>query len=325
MTEQETKADTDSTFSNDVKAGLLAHPKQLSSKYLYDGRGSELFAQIMRMPAYYLTDCEYEIFERYRGELLEQFAPDGANFQLIEFGAGDGLKTRLLLDHFLQAGADFTYLPIDISGDALHQLAGGLQEDYPTLQLNPIEGEYFAALKQLQQKEKGGRNIILFLGSNIGNFQEPQAIHFLEQMRQYLHPGDLVLIGFDLKKDPAIILEAYNDKEGITEEFNLNLLRRINRELGGTFIPEQFLHWEVYDPLSGETRSYLVSKQQQSVYISALAKTFHFDAWEPIWTELSQKFDPRMIQNLAQSSGFRLSEQFTDARGYFVDALFEAV
>ncbi len=314
-----------SVFAQEIVAGLSTHPKRLSSKYFYDAKGSELFALIMRMPSYYLTNCEYEIFERYRGDLLEQFAPDGSSFQLVEFGAGDGLKTRLLLEHFLKAGADFRYLPIDISGDALRKLEMNLRMAYPTLNIQPIEADYFAALGQLQSEKRESREVILFLGSNIGNFTETQAIHFLGEMRSYLRKGDQVLIGFDLKKDPAVVLEAYNDKSGITSAFNLNLLRRINRELDGDFDLEQFIHWEVYDPLSGEAKSYIVSKTKQIVRLNALNRSFPFEAWEPIWTELSQKFDEKMIQHLAKESGFLVRDQFTDSKGYFVDSLFEAI
>ena len=315
----------ESAFAREVRSGLNTQPKHLSSKYFYDAKGSEIFELIMRMPSYYLTNCEYEILLQYRGDLLEQFAPDGAPFHLIEFGAGDGLKTRLLLEHFLELGANFDYLPIDISGEALRKLELNLQRDYPDLRLQPMEAEYFTALHQLKEETKGERKVVLFLGSNIGNFQPEGAIGFLKHMREELEKGDQLLIGFDLKKEPSVILEAYNDKAGITRAFNLNLLRRINRELGGNFDLEQFDHWETYDPLSGECKSYIVSKRQQSVYIEALDECFEFRAWEPIWTELSQKFDLPMIHELAKASGFVVRESYTDHREYFLDVLWEAV
>ncbi|MEM6345729.1 MAG: L-histidine N(alpha)-methyltransferase [Bacteroidota bacterium] len=314
-----------SVFAQHIHEGLSQYPKRLSSRYFYDAKGSELFRQIMRMESYYLTDAEYEIFENYRADLLEQFAPDGNDFQLIEFGAGDGLKTRLLLEHFLQAGAKFEYLPIDISGDALAKLTAGLEKDFPKLNIKPLEAEYFSALEQLEQQKEQKRKVVLFLGSNLGNFQHEQAVSFLKGLRSHLNKGDLLLIGLDLKKEPAVVLEAYNDKEGITKAFNLNLLERINRELGGNFDLESFDHWETYDPLSGETRSYIISKRKQRVWIEALQEAYQFEAWEPIWTELSQKYDFRMIESLAQASGFKLSEYYQDQREYFVDAIWEAV
>ncbi|MEL6649272.1 MAG: L-histidine N(alpha)-methyltransferase [Bacteroidota bacterium] len=312
-------------FAQHIDEGLRQYPKRLSSRYFYDAKGSELFREIMRMESYYLTDAEYEIFERYRGDLLEQFAPDGNDFQLIEFGAGDGLKTRLLLEHFLKAGADFEYLPIDISGDALQKLSIGLAADFPQLQIRPLEAEYFTALAQLEQQKSQKRKVVLFLGSNLGNFPHDQAINFLQGLRSHLNKGDILLIGLDLKKEPAVILEAYNDKVGITKAFNLNLLTRINRELGGNFDVSSFDHWETYDPLSGETRSYIISKKRQRVWIEATQESYEFDAWEAIWTELSQKYDFRMIRDLAKSSGFRLSASYQDEREYFVDAIWEAV
>ncbi|MFK7921525.1 MAG: L-histidine N(alpha)-methyltransferase [Bacteroidia bacterium] len=314
-----------SAFAQHIDEGLSKYPKRLSSRYFYDAKGSELFRQIMRMDSYYLTNAEYEIFEKYRGDLLEQFATDGNDFQLIEFGAGDGLKTRLLLEHFLQAGAQFEYLPIDISGDALQKLTAGLKQDFPKLNIQPLEAEYFSALEQLEQQKEQKRKVVLFLGSNLGNFQREQAISFLQGLRSHLNKGDLLLIGLDLKKEPAVILEAYNDKTGITKAFNINLLERINRELGGNFDLDSFDHWETYDPLSGEARSYIVSKRKQQIWIEALERTYHFEAWEPIWTELSQKYDFRMMEDLALSSGFKLGPNYQDHREYFVDAIWEAI
>ncbi|MEO0473761.1 MAG: L-histidine N(alpha)-methyltransferase [Bacteroidota bacterium] len=316
------KEKTTSTFAQDVLDGLRANPKYLSSKYFYDAKGSELFQQIMRMPAYYLTDCEFEVFENNRNDILEAFAPDGSPFRLVEFGAGDGLKTKVLLSHFLDQQAAFTYTPIDISGDALHNLHQSLAHEWPELKVDPIEAEYFAALQQLQ-KQSNERKVVLFLGSNLGNFPLHNSVGFLQKLGNFLNPGDLLLIGLDLKKDPEVILEAYNDKEGITREFNLNLLRRMNRELGADFVIDQFMHWPTYNPMNGETRSFLISRQEQDVYFSELGERVHFRAWEAIWMELSQKYDRPLIKQLAEKSGFQVVSEYTDSRGYFVDSLWE--
>ncbi|MDX2286384.1 MAG: L-histidine N(alpha)-methyltransferase [Bacteroidia bacterium] len=314
-----------SAFALDVREGLSASPKRLPSRYFYDARGSELFREIMRMEAYYPTRCEYEIFERQGRELAQALMAPGGAFQLVEFGAGDGLKTRLLLEALLRRQAAFAYTPIDISGSELRRLAQALRQEMPQLTVDPLEGEYFEALRRLNQDAAPQRKAILFLGSNIGNFTEPEARTFLDALGDACRPGDLVLIGFDLKKDPRVILQAYDDPEGITRAFNFNLLSRMNRELGADFEHSAFDHYATYDPLSGETRSYLVSRRRQTVRIAALELEVDFGAWEPVWVELSQKYDTALIRSLAEGSGFRIQRQFTDSKGWFADALLEKV
>jgi L-histidine N-alpha-methyltransferase len=319
------KTDTQtSTFESDIVTGLQANPKRLSSKYFYDKRGSELFEQIMRTDSYYLTRAEYQLFQTEKARILQHFSHDGAPFRLVELGAGDGVKTKILLRHFLEAGADFRYLPIDISGDALQRLEKDLNESFPELHVEGKEGDYFRMLDQLHQGGKGTRKVVMFLGSNIGNFTQERAESFLAQVRSHLHAGDQMLIGFDLKKDPATILAAYNDPEGITEEFNLNLLRRINRELDGNFDTDRFLHAPTYNPMTGATKSYLVSRESQEVHLKQAGVTIHFDAWEAIDMELSQKYDLNMIEAIADDSGFRVREHLFDEQGYYTDSIWEA-
>lgn len=309
-------------FALDVLEGLSDYPKHLSSRYFYDAAGSELFRKIMRMDAYYLTDCEYEIFNQQKEDLLTAFMEPGGPFSLVEFGAGDGLKTQILLKHFLERGSDFSYSPIDISGDALDKLEIELSAKFPDLEVDSLPYEYFEALRRLNLKA-GNRKVVFFLGSNIGNFTEKQAIHFLRNLANELNPEDRVLIGFDQKKDPNTILTAYNDPEGITRAFNMNLLTRMNRELGADFDPSKFKHTPTYDPLTGETKSYLISTEKQRVHIKALGKTFKFKAWEPIWLELSQKYDARMIKRLAKKSGFEVIKNFKDSKKYYVNSLWK--
>ena len=274
-----------SQFAHDVLKGLRASPKHISSRYFYDDKGSEIFRQIMRMPEYYLTDCEYEIFDQQTDAIQQAFTTDADSFRLIEFGAGDGLKTKLLLKHFLKNKLSFKYTPIDISGSALDNLAKDLSKELPDLKVKPVKGEYFEALHTLYGNFEE-QKIVLFLGSNIGNFTQKEAIHFLTRLSSELNKGDLAFIGFDLKKDPEIILKAYNDPAGITREFNLNLLRRMNRELGANFDLKNFRHYPTYDPISGETKSYLLSTQSQIVHFADLDEAIQFDAWEGIWLEL---------------------------------------
>jgi len=310
----------DQTFAEDVKKGLTSTPKYLSSKYFYDDKGSELFQQIMRMPSYYPTDMEFEIFQTHKDKILEYFSEGEAAFQLLEFGAGDGLKTKILLDYFQQQKASFTYCPIDISAAAVNQLEEDLQVKWPKLPLDSFIGDYFKALEAFSKKSDS-RKAVLFLGSNIGNFTDSQALHFLQSMAEELRQGDKVLIGFDLKKDPKVILRAYNDPEGITREFNLNLLRRINRELGADFNLDKFIHAPSYNPMTGETKSYIVSTETQAVQLKELDMEVEFFAWEAIWTELSQKYDYKMIQSLAQRSGFEVEANLTDAKNWYVDSI----
>ncbi len=306
-------------FAQDVARGLSASPKHLPSKYFYDAEGDRLFQEIMRMPEYYLTDCEYEILESAKGELLNIL---GNPFELVELGAGDGLKTKVLLEYFLAREAHFQYLPVDISGNVLELLEQDLKAQFPSLQVNSLQGDYFQVLGDLSARDKT-RKLVLYLGSTIGNLGPERELEFLQCVNQYMNPGDLLLTGFDLKKDPEVILKAYNDPAGITAAFNLNLLDRINRELDGDFRRDQFCHWETYNPATGETRSYLVSTADQDVFIGALDRRFSFQAWEAIGVELSQKYDLPHIESLARRSHFRVKKHFFDGRRYFVDSLWE--
>ncbi|MEM0994143.1 MAG: L-histidine N(alpha)-methyltransferase, partial [Bacteroidota bacterium] len=233
----------------------------------------------------------------------------------------DGTKTKILLQHFLAHETDFNYAPIDISAHVLEHLESDLQQSWPNLRVKKLAGEYFEGLRRLAHSKR--RKVVLFLGGNIGNMLPKEAEKFLARMVNYLNSGDLLLIGFDLKKDPQTILDAYNDPAGVTSDFNLNLLERMNRELGADFKLEQFKHWETYNPLSGATESFLVSKQAQNVYIAALQQSFSFEPWEAIHTELSQKHSLSDIDRLAQKTGFIPVEKFFDQNRYFVDVLWE--
>lgn len=305
-------------FATDVLSGLTRTPKKLYSKYFYDEQGDKLFQEIMQMPSYYLTYSEFEIFDTHRQAILEQIGDKP--FDLIELGAGDGYKTKVLLRHFLFKGADFTYRPIDISENVLLELENDLTENIPELDIQGLPGDYFQMLEKLSASSNR-QKVILFIGANIGNLTRDQASDFLRQLQQSMASGDLLLIGFDLKKDPQTILDAYNDSTGITAAFNLNLLHRINRELGANFNVDAFKHWETYNPLTGETKSYLVSKQKQSV--AFLDTKIHFDAWEAIDVELSQKYSLKEIENLAKTTGFQVQQHFFDKRHFFVDTLWQ--
>ncbi|WGK65492.1 L-histidine N(alpha)-methyltransferase [Croceiramulus getboli] len=308
-------------FAEEVEAGLTAYPKYLSSKYIYDQRGDELFQQIMAMPEYYLTDCEFEILERHQSAIAQAFASE-RGFDLIELGAGDGKKTKILLRHFVQQGMDIHYLPVDISQNALDLLTNSLEKEMPNLSVQPQQGTYFDVLEELAQYNKR-KKVIVVLGSNIGNLLHPQAITFLRKIKEAMATEDLLFMGFDQKKHPQTILDAYNDTTGITEAFNKNLLRRINLELDADFDLDAFVHWEVYDPETGTAKSYLVSTKNQLVNINALHQEIHFDAWESIHTEISQKYDDQIVSWLAKEAGLTITDQFADQRDYFKNYLFK--
>ncbi len=319
MSEVITKSQTE--FAEAVREGLSAPQKRLSSKFFYDARGDVLFQRIMAMDTYYLTNCEYDIFQAQRQAWLTQFADQGRPFQLIEFGAGDGYKTKVLLSHFLAQRAQFSYVPIDISAHAVDALEADLRRTYPDLTVTGIRNDYFRALAQLRETSPQKRKVVLFLGSNIGNFTDQEAVGFLQELQSYLQAGDLLLIGFDLKKDPDVIRQAYNDPEGITRDFNLNLLRRINETLGADFDLGAFAHVPNYDPMTGEARSFLVSRRAQTVHIARLDLRVEFDAWEAIYTEKSQKYDLRTIERIARQAGFARPAHYFDARHYYVNSL----
>ena len=310
------------SFKKDFDAGFSDEPKHISSKYFYDALGDELFQKIMNMEEYYLTNAEFEIFSKQKEALLERISPNGEAFNLIELGAGDGTKTKILLKHFLESSADFTYHPVDISSNILAELAIALQEELPTLNFKTINLEYFSAIAELE-RSKGRKNVILFLGSNIGNFQVDQVRDFLAKLKENCLPGDQFLLGVDLKKDPDRILAAYDDPHGITAEFNLNLLHRANRELGANFKVDKFKHYASYNPENGEARSYIIAKEEMDVEVKALSKCFHFKANEYIHTEISKKYDLQELEDLAAEFSFEIKEHFTDSNKDFVNSLWE--
>ncbi|MCJ7580931.1 MAG: L-histidine N(alpha)-methyltransferase [Candidatus Aminicenantes bacterium] len=305
-------------FSTDVLIGLSQMPKKLSSKYFYDERGSQLFQEIMELSEYYLTSCEFEILSEHKEKIALEMA--GEAFNLIEFGSGDGRKTNILLDHFQEHGFEFQYHPIDISEKAMSALIERMNREFPGLSTEGIVAEYFEGLKWLNNTVSK-RNLILFLGSNLGNFDKAHSRAFLHNLWNVLNNGDVLVIGFDLKKDIEVMLKAYNDSKGVTAEFNLNLLRRINLELGGNFDLERFRFYAGYDVFSGAIESYLVSLGKQEVYIEKIGQSFLFDSWEPIHTEYSYKYLESDIEELAERTGFLIKKQLYDSKRCFVDSV----
>ncbi len=308
------------TFALDVLVGLSEPRKSIPSKYFYDAEGSRLFQQIMHLPEYYLTRCEFEILET-SGRTIADFASN-QRWNLIELGPGDGHKTHLLLDQLLDRRIDFHYVPIDISEHAMQNLVTNIQKKMSALEVRGLVSGYFNGLKWLNKlKADNRKNLVLFLGSNIGNFNGAGARVFLRSLWSTLDHNDLVLIGFDLKKDINLMLAAYNDRAGITAQFNLNLLARINRELGGNFELNRFQHFAHYDVFSGAMESYLVSQAEQKVFIEEIGQTFFFRPWEPIHTEYSYKFLQSDIESLAGETGYVLEKEFHDSRRFFSDCV----
>lgn len=306
-------------FVSSIIDGLNAEPKTLPSKFFYDEIGDGLFQQIMRLPEYYPTACETEILNKHKIELCNLFSANGKSFKLIELGAGDGQKTRILIDCFRNNDCNFTYVPVDISSHVLELITERFAVEFPGLPQKPMVCDYFEALQKI--KDEKTPKVILFLGANIGNFTSHEAAGFLSRLAERMSKDDVFLCGFDLRKDPRIIYRAYNDSKGVTRDFNFNLLHRINKELDADFLDENFIHYPVYEPDSGEMKSFLVSTCAHSVKLRRVNKTIKFKCWESMFTEVSCKYNVEEIRQLAESSGLYVDRVFTDSKDYFADIL----
>ncbi len=309
-------------FYNDVIKGLNSTPKRLSSKYFYDANGDKLFQDIMNCPEYYPTRCELEIFSEKTAEICNAIMAGGEAFDLIELGAGDATKSSYLLKYLLEKNAEFTYVPIDISENVISYLNITLPVTLPGIKIQGLNGDYFDMLKEAAAISDR-RKVIMFLGSNIGNMLVSEAQDFCGNLRRHLSKGDMVLMGFDLKKNPKTVLAAYNDKGGITKRFNLNLLERINRELYGDFDLAKFEHYPTYDPESGACKSYLVSLEDQEVTINH-REHIQFLKDECIHMEISQKFTVLQTAQIAKNAGFAPLDCFFDSKKWFLDAVWMA-
>lgn len=310
---------TSTTFKKDIYSSLKSNPKSLPSKYFYDAKGDLLFQKIMACDDYYLTDADNEIFSQQTTNLAKALTTNQAAFDVLELGAGDATKSTFLLNEFQKTGAQFSYYPIDISSSMINYLETEMPKRVPNLKVKGLTGEYLEQVKEAYRISKQ-RKIILFLGSSIGNFELHEAHNFLRSLHQEMQPGDIVLVGFDLKKNPHLILKAYNDAEGITRDFNLNLLDRINTELQANFDTAQFEHFPIYNPLTGACRSFLISQKDQTVTFGD-GTIIHFKAYEAIDMELSQKFSIDDINTIALRIGFHMQPYFFDAKKYYCNAI----
>ena len=309
-------------FLTEVLADLGQTPKTLNSKYFYDKKGDKLFQEIMNCPEYYPTNCEMEIFRERTRDLAVTLKDGFNNFDLVELGAGDATKSSYLLKELIAMDADFTYMPIDISSSMVTYLEQTLPEQIPGLKVEGLNGEYFDMLEKANTISSR-KKVVLMLGGNIGNETPEHALEFCRKVRSTLQEGDLVLVGFDLKKHPKVVLAAYNDAGGFTRDFNLNLLHRINNELEGNFDVAQFEHYPTYDPGTGACKSYLVSLTAQSVTISGTDFQFHEN--EVIDMEISQKYSLEETENIAASTGFKTVTHFMDQKKWFVDTVWQCV
>ncbi len=311
-------------LAKDTLEGLTSEPKYLLPKYFYDDRGSMIFGKIMQMPEYYLTDCEIEIFREQKDEMATLLIEKGVAHDIIELGPGDGVKTGYLLKHLADRSLPFRYIPVDISSKSINELVNRMQLLIPGINVQAETGDFFSLIRKINQIT-GKQKIIVFLGSSIGNFSDTELDDFFSKLSDIMNVNDKILIGFDLKKSASVIKKAYDDPYGLTSEFNLNHLYRINRELDADFNLHSFIHRQEYDPLSGEMKSYLTSMADQEVNIAGLDITVSFRKGESIFMELSRKFDIERVHNLASTYGFIILKNFTDSRGYFLDSLWKKV
>ncbi|MDQ3851723.1 MAG: L-histidine N(alpha)-methyltransferase [Thermoproteota archaeon] len=313
-------------FASDVAKCLASKNKYLSPKYLYDKVGSQLFEQICLQPEYYLTRTEASILNKHT-PLISKLA--GSNIKIIELGSGSSSKTAILLSYLSSQKKRIYYFPIDISSSILVESERKLRSQFPNASIIGIRSDYNTGINRAAAECMAIENsnipytkLVLFLGSTIGNFELIEARSLLRSVREKLHTNDFLLIGFDLQKDESVLNAAYNDKAGMTAEFNLNLLARINRELGGNFDLGKFEHCAFYSHERHRIEMHLVSKTDQQLYIGALGKTFALRKGESIHTENSYKYSLSQIAALAEDCGFTVEKNFTDEKRWFDLALF---
>lgn len=296
-------------FRRDVMAGLSSSPKYLPCKYFYDERGSQLFEAICELDEYYLTRCESEIMTQFAREVGTQIGP---GVMLVEYGSGSSTKTRILLDHLEDPVA---YVPVDISTNHLVKTASLLAAEYPNLEILPVYADFTKPFSLPRARRKPTHAAVYFPGSTIGNFEPQDARTLLRQISQLCGTGGGLVIGIDLKKSIPIIEAAYNDAHGVTDEFNLNLLHRINCEAQTEIPVDQFGHFAKYNPTRGRVEIFLVSRETQTLTI--LGQPIHFAAGERILTEYSHKYSIEEFADLAAEAELTLRKSWTDARGYF--------
>ncbi len=362
LREQDAEA-TRADLYRDIMSNLSQPLKKIPSKYLYDDAGSgaqfkiqykllftcnavsylvpsfplhlalqtqtAIYAQITDLKSYYLTAAEREILSMHASTIIdEHILPHPGPLNVVELGAGDGRKTRILLNALLKSDVQFEYLPIDISAGAMSALFESLRATFSEspLRVHGIIADYEQGLEHAVRMHPDRRTLVLFLGSSIGNFTPSEAHAFLTMIRSRLRESDLMLLGCDLKKDPTLLQAAYDDSERVTVKFNLNLLTRLNRELGANFDISCFAHHAMYDPAAGCMKSFLLSRKAHHVYFSGCPHgtkdtCFFFAKWEPIFTEYSFKYGIGEVHSMLSESGIIPVADFSDGRGWFLDTV----
>ena len=293
-----------SDLLSDVIAGLSSDPRTLPCKYFYDELGAALFQKICELPEYYITRTELDILDRHRAEIASQLGP---NIELIGLGTGAGTKTRILIEALDTPAA---YIPVDISEKQLRKSSMLFGKIFPDLEILPVCADYLQPVVLPSPRHKAARNVVYFPGSTIGNFEPNKALEFLRRIANVSGQGGGLLIGTDLQKDPSVIEAAYNDSAGVTAQFNLNLLARLNREIGADFDLGQWQHRAIYNSDAGRIEMYLISTTDQTVHIGD--REFHFRAGEKILTEHSYKHTPEGFIALAGQAGFDFVKLWTD-------------
>jgi L-histidine Nalpha-methyltransferase len=301
----------------DVRTGLTARQKTLPPKYFYDARGSQLFDEITRLPEYYLTRAETSILQRHAGQIAALSRCES----LVELGSGTSAKTRLLLRALLAAGTLSEFVPFDVDPSVITEAGGKLAAEYPGLRLAPVVGDFE---RDLGAVPPGGRRMIAFLGSTIGNLDPAARAAFLSEVAAALRPGDTFLLGTDLVKDVSRLLRAYDDAAGVTAEFNRNVLRVVNRDLDANFAVEEFRHLAVWDPANEWIEMRLSPAREQQVTIGDLGMTVSFAAGEEMRTEISAKFRRNGIEAELAAAGLKTVGFWTDPDGDFGLTLAEA-
>jgi L-histidine N-alpha-methyltransferase len=299
-----------SAMRTDVRAGLTAHPKYLRPVWFYDARGSELFEEITRLPEYYPTRAEREILTRHATDIAARSGAD----TLVELGSGSSEKTRLLLTALREAGTLRRYVPVDVSETALLGAAEALLAAYPDLSVTAVVADFGVHLGELPRE---GKRLVAFLGSTIGNLAPDERTTFLAALRATLAPGDALLLGTDLVKDPGVLVAAYDDRAGVTAEFNANVLHVLNRELDANFDPEAFHHVALWDAGAEWIEMRLRSLREQTVKVPGVDLVAQFAKGEELRTEISAKFRAEGVRAELAAAGLAMTEWWTDGQARF--------
>ena len=318
-TQSMSKEDVVGHFAEAAAEGFSKQPKRLSSEYFYDDVGSVLFQKITQQSEYYLTKTELGILTKCASDISNYFIHK--EIDVVELGVGDGHKTKVLIQSFIDKGFKVNFYPIDISKKAINLLQTSVQEN-DSLAITAVVAKYFEGINYIHEHSVN-QKIVLFLGSNIGNTDKCKGESFLQELHQSLSKDDLLLTGLDLIKDIEVLNNAYNDKNGYTRQFNLNLLTRMNNELGANFDVYQFEHLGRFNPELNAMESFLISKIDQVVYFEQFNMEVGFREFEPIHLEYSFKYSANEIETLAEKTGFKFIKSYTDDKNYFIDSLWQ--